>query len=79
MPRSTKKIKKRTSRAVVNQNNNLQTERNIKHSEWSSRILFLLSIASSYFFLWAWCFLYRLDGKSKYVYEYDIKDFNDDD
>ena len=35
MPHSTKKIKKRTSRAVVNQNNNLQTERNIKHSEWS--------------------------------------------
>ena len=36
MPHSTKKIKKRTSRAVVNQNNNLQTERNIKHSEWSA-------------------------------------------
>ena len=36
MPRSTKKIKKRKSRAVVNQNNNLQTERNTKHSEWSA-------------------------------------------
>ena len=36
MPRSTKKIKKRKSRAVVNQNNNLQTERNTKHSDWSA-------------------------------------------
>ena len=152
MPHSTKKIKKRTSRAVVNQNNNLQTERNIKHSEWSAlriqteTLLFyyenldkplrwlsnkegmmhgapcritkstlqrwvkhyerygepkaitkqfissrkgkkklthlrlpMVYQTSSYFFLWAWCFLYRLDGKSKYVYDYDIKDFNDDD
>jgi hypothetical protein len=36
MPRSRRNTKKRKLRVVVNQNNNLQSERNTKHSKWSA-------------------------------------------